>query len=218
VENLLPQQALLIAFLSASLLLALTPGPGVMYIVARSLAHGRRAGLASVAGVAAGNLLNAVGAAVGLATLLTLSSTLFLVVKYLGAAYLVYLGIRALRAAAAPTGPQAPPARAHLLRDGLWVALLNPKTTLFYAAFLPQFMSPGGDPLLQGILLGVVFVAIAAATDALYAVAAGTIGPRLHGRRGPPRLGRYVSGMTFIGLGLFAAFSGHGPRQPTPRV
>ena len=213
--ELLPAWPLLTAFVSASLLLAVTPGPGVLYIVTRSLAQGRNAGLASVAGVALGNLANAIGAAVGLAALFSVSSTAFVVVKYLGAAYLVYLGIRALTRASNGTPTAATTRQPRVFRDGLWVAVLNPKTTLFFAAFLPQFMDPGANPMLQGITLGGLFVVIAAITDSVYALAAGTLGPAIG--RGPPfrRFGRWLSGTTFIGLGLFAALGGPDARRGT---
>ena len=133
------------AFVLASLVLAVTPGPGVLYIVTRTLAQGRAAGLASVAGVALGNLGNALAASLGLAALFALSSLAFAVVKWAGAAYLVWLGVRALRqppAAAAAAAPAfEPPRLARIVRDGFVVALLNPKTALFFAAFLPQFLA-----------------------------------------------------------------------------
>lgn len=211
--DLLPAWPLLIGFATASLLLAVTPGPGVLFIVARSLAQGRRAGLATVAGVAVGNLCNAIGAAIGLAALFALSSTAFLVVKYLGAAYLIYLGIRALLGNNRKTTQTAPSQR--LFRDGLLVAVLNPKTTLFYAAFLPQFMDAVASPIAQAISLGTLFVAIAAITDSVYALAAGTLGPTLGRSRQARGLGRWLSGLTFIGLGVFAALGGSGGRRAT---
>jgi threonine/homoserine/homoserine lactone efflux protein len=211
--DLLPTWPLLTAFVSASLLLAVTPGPGVLYIVTRSLTQGRSAGLASVAGVALGNLFNAIGAAVGLAALFSVSSTAFLVVKYFGAAYLIYLGIRTLtRDSSEPQAAQARRSR-HVFRDGLWVAVLNPKTTLFFAAFLPQFMEPGANPMLQGLSLGVLFVVIAAATDSVYAIMAGSIGPAISRNPRMRRMGRQLSAATFIGLGLFAALGGSDSRR-----
>jgi len=210
-HELLPPLPLLTAFITASLILAVTPGPGVLYIVTRSLAQGRRSGLASVVGVALGNLGNAVGAALGLAALFAVSSTAFLMVKYAGAAYLVYLGLKTLRSA--PARPknhrdQLPAGSRRVVRDGLLVALLNPKTTVFFAAFLPQFMSVDASPVVQGLTLGVLFVAIAALTDSVYALASGTLAPLLLRARGARTLGRYVTGGTFIGLGLFTAFAG----------
>jgi len=209
--ELLPPWSLLTAFLAASLVLAVTPGPGVLYIVTRSLTQGRRSGLASVAGVALGNLGNALGAALGLAALFAISSTAFVIVKYVGAAYLIYLGIRVLRSAAPSPGasrPLPPVSARRAFRDGLLVAVLNPKTTIFFAAFLPQFMSIDAWPVVQGIALGTLFVAIAALTDSMYALAAGSLAPLLLRARGARTFGRYVSGSTFIGLGLFTALSG----------
>jgi threonine/homoserine/homoserine lactone efflux protein len=200
---------MLFAFLLATLVLAVTPGPGVVYIVARTLAQGRAAGLASVAGVALGNLGNALGAAIGLAALFAVSSLAFAVVKYAGAAYLVFLGIRALQrpAATVPATFQAPRLR-RILRDGVLVALLNPKTALFFAAFLPQFMDPARPAVAQAALLGGVFVLVAATTDIAYVLAASVVGPAFVGARRGAAASRYLSAATFIGLGLFTAASG----------
>ncbi len=198
------------AFLLASLVLAVTPGPGVAYIVARTLAQGRMAGLASVAGVAAGNLGNALGASLGLAALFALSSAAFTLVKWAGAAYLVWLGVQALRrppAAAAARGAFAAPRLATVFRDGFVVALLNPKTALFFAAFLPQFMDPAAGAVQQAALLGAMFVLLAAATDSGYVLLAGTAARALAGRGAQhiAGLGRYAAAATYIGLGLYTA-------------
>lgn len=204
---------MLTAFLLSSLVLAATPGPGVLYIVARTLAQGRRAGLASVAGVALGNLGNALGASIGLAALFALSTLAFTVVKFAGAAYLVWLGIQALRSrhVAAATLPQEAKAIHGILRDGALVALLNPKTTLFFAAFLPQFMVAGTSPLLQSIGYGAGFVVIAACTDLVYVLVAGAAAPRMarfgHATAGEAA-GRWLTATVFIGLGVFTALSG----------
>lgn len=199
------------AFVLASFALAVTPGPGVLYIVTRTLAQGRAAGIGSVFGVACGNFLNAVGASVGLAALFSVSSLAFTLVKFAGAAYLVYLGIRALRAPAeaAVHGAElrALPA-ARLFREGLMVALLNPKTTLFFAAFLPQFMHGEAPALTQAIGLGAMFVGIAACTDLIYALLANWLAPRLRRVAGAPAWGRWLAGLTLIGLGLLSALSG----------
>ena len=207
--------ALLAAFGIASLVLAATPGPGVLYIVTRTLAQGRRAGLASVAGVAAGNLGNAMGASLGLAALLAVSSLAFSIVKFAGAAYLVWLGIKALRetgAAAAPVSRFDAPQHGRILRDGFFVALLNPKTALFFAAFLPQFIAPTGSAVLQSGLFGAAFVAIAACTDTTYVLAAGVAAPAL-GNLGRARaLGRYATAAVYLSLGVFTAFIDPKPR------
>jgi threonine/homoserine/homoserine lactone efflux protein len=208
-DTLFPSWPLMVAFFIASLVLALTPGPAVIYVVTRTLAQGRRAGLASVAGVALGNLGNVIGAAIGLAALFAVSALAFTLVKYAGAAYLVYLGIRALRA---PTGDASQggfgtASHGRIFRDGFLVALLNPKTAIFFAAFLPQFMDPAGPAVLQSVALGVVFVLIASVTDCAYVLAASTVAPLLGRMRGAGA-GRYVTASTFIGLGIFTAMSG----------
>ena len=164
----------LAVFLFASLLLAITPGPAVIYLVTRTLAQGRGAGLASIAGVALGNLGNAAAASLGLAALFAVSARAFTVVKLAGAAYLLYLGVRELRRAGAPQSARSGP-RPRAFRDGLLVALLNPKTALFFAAFLPQFVDPAGSPLAQSLRLSAAFVSIAACTDTLYVFAADTL-------------------------------------------
>ena len=183
------------AFAAASLVLAVTPGPGVLFIVARTLAAGRRAGLLAVAGVAAGNFANAVAASLGLAALLALWPPAFTAVRVAGGAYLVWLGVQAWRA---PADAPAAPAR-----QAFWVALLNPKTTLFFAALLPPFLDPAGSAVAQSLALGALFVAIAAASDSVYALAASTLAPRLAGRTA---WGRRVAAVVHIGLGLYAAW------------
>jgi threonine/homoserine/homoserine lactone efflux protein len=204
-----PDPTLLAAFCVASAVLALTPGPAVLYIVARTLGQGRPSGFASVAGVALGNFGNAAGAALGLGALFAWSSTAFTVVKWAGALYLVWLGVQALRRPATPpdAGLPAADARARVFRDGFWVALLNPKTALFFAAFLPQFIAPGASPMGQSLALGSLFVAIAACSDMAYVLLAGSIAPMLARARGAARVGRYLSGGTYIGLGVLAALS-----------
>jgi threonine/homoserine/homoserine lactone efflux protein len=207
--DILPSGPSLAAFFAASLVLAATPGPGVLYIVTRSLAKGPRAGLASVAGVALGNFGNATGAAVGLGALLAISVTAFSVVKYAGALYLVYLGVRALsaRRGEVRTDECVPTRSQVIFRDGFVVALLNPKTAVFFAAFLPQFMNTTVHPIPQSVTLGTLFVLIAMVTDTVYAVAAGAVAPLLWRVRGVRTLGRYLTGGTFIGLGVYTAFA-----------
>jgi len=198
----LPPLATLLAFFAASFVLAVTPGPGVFFVVARTLAHGRRAGLASVAGVALGNLGNAAAASIGLAALLAVSSLAFTVVRVAGAAYLVWLAVQAVRARApsdVPGSALEAPAPRRLFRDGFIVALLNPKTALFFAAFLPQFVDPAGSAIAQSLAYGAAFVAIAAATDSTYALAANAVAPRLARRRGA-RAGRWLLAGAYLGL------------------
>jgi threonine/homoserine/homoserine lactone efflux protein len=207
--DLFPPWPLFSAFLLASFVLAVTPGPGVLYIVTRSLVQGRRSGVVSVAGVALGNLGNALAASVGLAALFAVSSLAFSVVKYAGALYLLYLGVQMLRSptvANSATVLAATPLR-QVFRDGFVVALLNPKTTVFFAAFLPQFLSPNTPPMLQSMVLGSLFVAIAAVTDSVYALAAGVAAPILRGSA-VRHIGRRLAGGVFIGLGVFTALTG----------
>jgi threonine/homoserine/homoserine lactone efflux protein len=218
VGNTFPPWPTLSAFILASLVLTLTPGPGVFYIVSRSLVQGRRSGLISVLGIALGNLGNAVASALGLAALFAVSALAFAVVKYAGAAYLIYIGVRMLLSRGDGTAPPAtatPPGR--VFRDALVVSLLNPKTTIFYAAFLPQFVSARASPMRQSLALGLLFVAIAIITDGLYALMAGSMS-RLLARGGAGRIGRQLGGGLFIGLGLFTALAGsRGGPGPTAR-
>lgn len=206
----LPDGIAFATFLGASFVLAATLGPGVLYIVLRSATQGLRSGLASVAGVAAGNLANATGAALGLAVIFSASAAAFTVVKWAGAAYLVWLGVRTLLA---PISPDRQPKllplpRGRVWRDGFLVALLNPKTTLFFAAFLPQFLDPGAPKVSQILLLGTLFVGIACCTDALYAIGASRVSRLLGNTHSMRQKVRAVSGSVFIAMGLFAAFSG----------
>ena len=207
--HLLPPWPSLSAFLAASLVLALTPGPGVFYIVSRTLVQGRRSGLVSVLGIALGNLANALAAGLGLAALFAVSALAFTVVKFAGAAWLIYMGARMLLGA--QTGDAAQPAIAvparHVFRDALLVSLLNPKTTIFFAAFLPQFVTARSSPTGQSLALGMVFVLLAVVTDSLYALSAGSaLRVLARGRMG--RIGRRLGGGLFIGLGLFTALTG----------
>ncbi|MBM3277221.1 MAG: LysE family translocator [Candidatus Handelsmanbacteria bacterium] len=213
-NDLLPPWPLFSAFLLASLVLALTPGPGVLFIVTRSLVQGRISGLVSVAGIALGNLGNALAAAAGLAALFAVSSLAFSLAKYAGALYLVYLGVQLLRSPPAEALAALPAAssRRRLFRDGFVVALFSPKTTIFFAAFLPQFLGPEASPMAQSMVLGLLFIAIAALTDSAYALAAGAAAPALR-RPAARRLGQRLGGGLFIALGIFTALAGpHGSR------
>jgi threonine/homoserine/homoserine lactone efflux protein len=209
--DIFPTWPIVSAFLVSSLIIAVTPGPGVFYIVARSLMQGRRYGIVSVAGVALGNLGNAIGASLGLAALFTISSAAFTVVKYIGALYLVYLGINALHTPKSDNKSVTVAVEPlwRVFRDGLIVALFNPKTAVFFTAFLPQFIDTDMRPMLQSIALGSVFVVIAAVTDTLYALAAGAVSPVFTRTRGIDTLGNYLRGSVFIGLGVFTALAGN---------
>lgn len=197
---------LLLAFLAASIVLAVTPGPGVLYILTRSLSQGRQSGLVSVAGVALGNLGNAVAAALGLGVVLATSPVAFVAIKLIGGGYLIFLGIRTLlrRNAGGPVVAPQPGSLGSVFRDGLVVALFNPKTALFFAAYLPQFIRPGTPALSGTLVLAVLFVLIAASTDAVYALVAGQARGVLSTRPWVQSLGRYAAGSTYIGLGVMA--------------
>ncbi|MBV8208422.1 MAG: LysE family translocator, partial [Burkholderiaceae bacterium] len=194
-------------FVAASFVLAITPGPGVLYIVTRSATQGRAAGLASVAGIALGNLGNATAASLGLAAIFAISSVAFTAVKYMGAAYLIWLGIQAFRsgatalkrAASGSAGGRALSAVAlrRIFTDGFLVALFNPKTALFFAAFLPQFL-PASAGALQTVAMGAIFVLIAVCTDTCYALASGAVGPWLSRGNAAAGIGRTISGSVFI--------------------
>jgi threonine/homoserine/homoserine lactone efflux protein len=206
----MPQLVNLSLFITASLALLLTPGPAVLYIVARSVDQGRKAGLVSVLGIEVGTLFHIAAAALGLSALLMSSALLFDIVKYLGAAYLIYLGIRKLMSKdeMAEIGVDKQQKLSQIFRQGVIVNVLNPKTALFFFAFLPQFVDPArGSVPLQMIMLGTIFVLLASTTDGLYALLAGTFGSWLKGNRRFMRVQRYVTGTVYIGLGVTAALS-----------
>jgi threonine/homoserine/homoserine lactone efflux protein len=200
-------------FLAASLVLLITPGPAVLYIVARSLAQGRRAGLVSVLGVAAGTLVHVAAAALGLSALLASSALAYGVVKYAGAAYLVFLGLRKLLAPEGPLELDVAERRSllRLFSEGIVVNVLNPKTALFFLAFLPQFVDVSrGGVASQVLVLGIVFAVLGVMSDGTWALAAGSVGAWARGNPGFLRAERYLSGSVFIGLGLSAALAGNG--------
>jgi threonine/homoserine/homoserine lactone efflux protein len=197
-------------FLGASLVLLLTPGPAVLYIVARSVEQGRMGGLVSVAGVGLGNLAHVIAAAIGVSAIIAASALAFSVLKYLGAAYLIWLGIKTLRAPVAPLTleVEGKPLR-RLFTEGAVVAALNPKTALFFLAFLPQFISPSaGAVWLQILLLGGSFVLLGLTTDALYAITAGSLRHLFRNSLRVLKAQKLVSGTIYIGLGVMTAVSG----------
>lgn len=198
-------------FIAASLALLLVPGPAVIYIVTRSVNQGRLGGLFSVLGIETASLFHVLAASLGLSAILVSSALAFGVVKYLGAAYLIYLGVRKLLQRDA--GRHDEMIQHHSLRrvylQGLVVNLLNPKTALFFFAFLPQFISlEHGNPTLQIVTLGILFVGMATVTDGTYALLASSIAGRLKGSRGLLKSQRYFEGLVYIGLGVGTALSG----------
>lgn len=197
-------------FLLAALILLLTPGPAVLYIVTRSLDQGRLAGLVSVLSIEAGNLFHVLAAALGLSAILLSSALAFTVVKYLGAAYLIYLGLRRLltREPAHQATSVQPQSLRRIFSQGVLVAILNPKTALFFFAFLPQFIDASkGSVTTQLLTLGCLFVLMAIVTDGLYALLAGVAGRWLKSTRTFSLAGRYLVGTVYIGLGVTAALA-----------
>ncbi len=200
----------LYVFTVAALALLLVPGPAVMYIVARSVHQGRPAGLASVLGIQTASLVHTSAAALGLSAILVSSALAFDAIKYLGAAYLIYLGIRKLlvREEEQTSQVSEPESLLRIYSQGLIVNLLNPKTALFFFAFLPQFIDPiKGNIALQALALGVFFVSLATITDGTYALLASTIADRLKGN-GFLKGQRYFAGLVYVGLGVTTALSG----------
>jgi threonine/homoserine/homoserine lactone efflux protein len=201
-------------FAVAAALLLLTPGPAVFYIVARSVEQGRIAGLASVFGTTTGTLVHVAASTLGLSALLASSALAFAVVKYAGAAYLIYLGARRILKRADTSAERADMSKRsirRLYRDGFIVNLLNPKTALFFLAFLPQFVDPsrGAIPF-QIAFLGLLFTVMGLTSDGLYALVAGTAGVWVKQRSRYLDWERYVTGSVFIGLGVTAALAGGG--------
>jgi threonine/homoserine/homoserine lactone efflux protein len=197
-------------FLAAAIALLVVPGPAVFYIVAQSIDQGRTAGLVSTLGIGAGGLVHVAAAAIGLSSLLVSSAEAFTAVKYAGAAYLVFLGVRRLLGRDEPTDPavRGRKSLSRLFRQGVVVNVLNPKTALFFFAFLPQFVDiDAGKVGAQIAVLGVIFVVLGLASDGVYALVAGTLGERLRGSERVLRIQRYVSGTVFVGLGLATAVS-----------
>jgi len=201
-------------FAVAALALLLIPGPAVLYIVSRSLEQGRLAGLVSNLGIHAGTMVHVVAASLGLSALLMTSALAFAAVKYLGAAYLIWLGLRRIfgpDAAPDATGSRGRRGFLELVRDGFIVNLFNPKTALFFLALLPQFVDVSrGHVATQIAFLGLLFVALGMVTDSCYAMVAGAAGEWIKRQRGPLRFERYVTGAVMVGLGVTAAFAGNG--------
>jgi threonine/homoserine/homoserine lactone efflux protein len=203
-------------FVAAALALLLVPGPAVLYIVARSMDGGRLAGLVSVIGIHAGTMVHIAFAAIGISAILASSATAFSVVKWLGAAYLVWLGLQRIFTREEETVPPTvePKRLSRIFSQGLIVNVLNPKTALFFLAFLPQFVdSSRGAAWAQVMVLGAVFVVLGLCTDGAYALLSGTAGSWLRRKSGSAsfrRGQRYVSGGVYLALGAATAVSGSG--------
>lgn len=206
----MPELAQLYVFAVAALVLLLTPGPAVLYVVARSINQGRMAGLVSVLGIEVASLCHTSAAALGLSAILWSSVLAFNVVKYLGAAYLVYLGLRKLFSREELLQEEVSQDRSlnRIFWQGFLVNLLNPKTALFFFAFLPQFVNPArGNITGQVLFLGFFFVAMATMSDGMYAFLASSVGYWLKSRRGFSKGLRFFAGSVYLGLGVTTALS-----------
>jgi threonine/homoserine/homoserine lactone efflux protein len=208
----LPGWSDLLLFISAALVLLFIPGPAVLYIVARSVEQGRRAGLASASGIATGTLAHVLAATLGLSALLLSSAIAYSVVKYAGAVYLLYLGIKKFRERPAVRDevkqvPALPLRR--IYAQGILVQVLNPKTAIFFFAFLPQFVNPArGHVSLQFFALGMLFILLGLSSDSVWALTAGSAAGWLRQNQAFIRNERYISGTVYLGLGMATAVSG----------
>lgn len=216
--DLLPPARELLFFMTAAIVLLVIPGPAVLYIVARSIDRGRKAGLASSSGIATGGLVHILAAALGLSALLVSSASAYSAVKYAGAAYLIYLGMRKLREPPVTVDgvrQVQPVSLRYIYGQGVLVQVLNPKAAIFFFAFLPQFVDPRrGSVTLQLLALGMLFTIMGFTSDSLWALTAGSAAGWLQRNRTFLRYQPYVSGSVYIGLGLATAASGprHSPR------
>ena len=197
---------LFLLFLVAATLLAITPGPGIFYVLSRSLAGGRREGYLSAAGTFAGGLVHVLAAAVGVSAILVASRTAFEILRYAGAAYLIFLGIGMIRTrdtAIENISRQLDPTR--VFRQGILTEVLNPKTALFFLSFLPQFVNPRLSAVaVQFLLLGLISVSLNTIADFVVVALAAPLGARLRSSTRFRRNQRAVSGVAMIGLGTFA--------------
>jgi len=195
-------------FIATALALLAIPGPAVLYVVGRSIDQGRTAGLASVLGITTGTIVHITAATIGLSSLVLASKVAFDAVRYVGAAYLILLGVRRLltRGQEVAAGARPPRTLRRLYTQGLVVNLLNPKTIVFIFAFIPQFVDVGaGHVWLQILLLGLTFAGLGLMSDSVYAIVAGTVADRLRGTPLVARIERWFGGTVLIGLGVASA-------------
>ena len=206
----MPDPATLLVFALASLALIAIPGPNLIYIATRSLAQGRRAGVVSALGVEVGTLVHIAAASAGLSALVASSALAFDVVRYAGAAYLVVLGIRALRDRSGddPVGEPRPAPLRRVFAEGVLVNVLNPKVALFFLAFLPQFVDPAANAATQIAVLGLVLFAVGTCVDMAWALAAGALRGRLVRTTRARRRTRHATAAVYVALGATAALTG----------
>ena len=204
----MPSPSTYLLFIATALALLAIPGPAVLYVVGRSIDQGRTAGLASVLGITTGTIVHITAATIGLSSLVLASKVAFDAVRYVGAAYLILLGVRRLltRGQEEAAGARPPRTLRRLYTQGLVVNLLNPKTIVFIFAFIPQFVDVGaGHVWLQILLLGLTFAGLGLMSDSLYAIVAGTVADRLRGTPLVARVERWFGGTVLIGLGVASA-------------
>jgi threonine/homoserine/homoserine lactone efflux protein len=204
----MPSSSTYAVFLATAIVLLLVPGPAVLYVVTRSIEMGKSGGLASVAGITTGTIVYIALAAAGLSSLLLASTAAFDAIRYIGAAYLLLLGVRRLLGRGLDElEAEAPPrTRRRAYAQGVFVNLTNPKTIVFIFAFLPQFVDPGAQHAwLQVLVLGLSFALLGCLSDSMYALAAGTVSDRLRGSAGIARVQRWFGGGVLVGLGILAA-------------
>ena len=203
----MPDTAHFLLFLGAAVVLLLTPGPAVLYITARSIDQGRRAGLVSVLGIGVGTVVWVLSAAAGISAILVRSALAFQTLRYAGAAYLIFLGIMKFRNAGRFSGDVADVPReslSQIFRKGIAVSVLNPKSALFFFAFLPQFIDPTKNATVQTLTLGLIFLMMGMTSDSMYAIAAGSAGSWIRSRK---RV-EYAAGTVYIALGVGSALAG----------
>lgn len=208
----MPDWSTLTLFAATAVILVATPGPCTLYLVSRTLQQGIAAGIVSSMGVQVGTLIHVTAAALGISALLLSSTLAFNIVKYLGVAYLVFLGVKTLLARENVSTVPPPVAGNRLISvfcQGIMVNVLNPKTTLFFTAFLPQFVDVRrGNVVSQIIFLGAVLAVVGSCSDLTYVLVTGKLGRRLRPGLRLPGAGRYISGSVYIGLGVAAALTG----------
>jgi threonine/homoserine/homoserine lactone efflux protein len=212
----IPNHSSLLLFVGAALVLLAIPGPAVFYVTSRSIGHGRSAGLVSALGIGVGTLVHVAAAALGLSALLMSSAIAFSVVKYLGAAYLIYLGVQKIvrEESKAQSDQSARIRLSGIFGQGIVVNVLNPKTALFFFAFIPQFVDASrGKVAVQIVFLGLLFAVMGVLSDSVWALFAGTLAHGLKRNTRWMRTQRYVSGGMLISLGLATAFAGSTNRK-----
>jgi len=203
----IPAPATLVLFAIATFLLTVSPGPGVLYVVARSVSQGRSAGFASMFGIEAGEVVWIAAAATGVAALLAASEETLGVLRYVGAAYLIYLGVQRWREVDRPAAPERAPL-GKVFAQGVVTQLVNPKVAMFFVAFLPQFLDPSRPVASQVAALGLVYIAIAVAVDTCYVLAASAVSSRFMRSAVARRRSGRVAAVTYAAMGVAAAASG----------